>query len=271
MGWGAIAGFVVGMLFTHSLFGALVGMAVGWFFIDARSRGAGGFAGAFGADAAEVQKVFFETTFTVMGHVAKSDGRVSENEIRMARAVMNHLRLSPARVEAAMHLFNDGKRPDFPLDGAMTRFLRVCRHRRDLHRIFIEVQLQAALADGVITDAERRVLERVASYLGIPAWELRQLEALIIAAQRRQTAGGTGGGAPGAAKPSLADAYAVLGVSREASDADVKKAYRRLMSQHHPDKLAAKGLPDDMRELAEEKTREIRAAYEQIRDARGMK
>lgn len=269
MGWGTIAGFVVGMLVTHSFFGALLGMAIGWYFIDARAA-RGGFGGPFMGDPAEVQKVFFETTFAVMGHVAKSDGRVSQTEIRMARAVMNHLRLSTARVEAAMHLFNDGKRPDFPLDATMERFLRVCRHRRDLHRIFIEVQLQAALADGRITEAERHVLERVASHLGIPAWELRQLEALIIAAQRRQSAGGAGA-APDAAKPSLADAYAVLGVAREASDADVKKAYRRLMSQHHPDKLAANGLPDDMRELAAEKTREIRAAYEQIRDARGMK
>lgn len=265
MGWGKIAGFILGMLLTRSFIGAFIGMLVGHFLFDRQ----GGF---IGADPAEVQKAFFETTFSVMGHVAKSDGRVSENEIRMARAIMDHLRLSTARAEAAMHLFNDGKRADFPLDETMQRFLRVCRHRRDLHRIFIEIQLQAALADGGIGDAERLVLERVAGHLGIPAWELRQLEALIIAARRRSPGGGGAGGAPrGAVKASLDDAYAVLGVARAASDAEVKKAYRRLMSRHHPDKLAAKGLPDDMREVAEQKTREIRAAYEQVREARGMK
>lgn len=265
MGWGKIAGFILGWMLTRSFFGALLGLAIGHYLFDRRAGGFGGL--GFGGDAAETRKVFFDTTFSVMGHVAKADGRVTEIEIRMARAVMNHLRLSPERTEAAMHLFNDGKRADFPLDETMQRFLRVCRHRRDLHRIFIEIQLQAALADGQISDAERHVLERVASYLGVPAWELRQLEALILAAQRRHASGG----APGPAKPSLDDAYTLLGVTREASDAEVKKAYRRLMSQHHPDKLAAKGLPDDMREVAAEKTREILAAYEQVREARGMK
>lgn len=270
MGWGKIAGFILGMLFTRSLFGALLGMVIGHFLFDRRG---GGF---IGADAVEVQKAFFETTFSVMGHVAKSDGRVSENEIRVARAIMDHLHLSPARTEAAMHLFNDGKRADFPLDDVMRNFVRTCRYRRDLHRIFIEIQLQAALADGAIGDAERLVLERVARHLGVPPWELRQLEALIIAARRRAPGSGAGygraGGAPRTpARENLDDAYALLGVTREASDAEIKKAYRRMMSRHHPDKLAAKGLPDDMREVAEEKTREILAAYEQIREARGMK
>lgn len=270
IGIGSFVGFFVGLFLTRSFLGAFLFGLAGFFLFDRRPN----LAGVFGGDPGAVQKAFFETTFSVMGHVAKADGRVSETEIRMARAVMEKLRLSPERVEAAIRLFNDGKRPDFVLDASMQRFVRVCRHRRDLHRIFIEIQLQAALADGVIKDAERHVLERMASHLGIPAWELRQLEALILAAQRRTYggAGGSGNAGTGAARrSSLEDAYAVLGVAADAADAEVKKAYRRLMSRHHPDKLAAKGLPEEMRQVAEEKTREIRAAYEQVRDARGLK
>lgn len=272
MGWGTFAGFMIGMLVTHRFFGAVLFAVAGFFLFDRRTGG-NPFTGSSSAD---IQKAFFTTTFSVMGHIAKADGRVSEVEIRMARAVMENLRLSPTRAEEAMHLFNDGKRPDFPLDQCMQRFVNVCRHRRDLFRIFIEIQLQAALADGQIRDAERHVLERVASHLGIPSWELRQLEALIIAAQRRAYGHGHGGRGNGrttssSSRPSLSDAYAVLGVTREASDSEVKKAYRRLMSQHHPDKLAAHGLPEDMREVAAEKTREILAAYEQVRESRGMK
>lgn len=264
-GWGIFGGFFLGLFLTRSLFGALLFAVAGYFLFDRRRQG-------FGAGAEDVQKSFFETAFAVMGHVSKADGRVSENEIRMARAVMDHMRLSPARVEAAIELFNKGKQPDFELDRAMEHFVRVCRYRRDLHRIFIEIQLQAALADGQITPAERHVLERVASHLGVPAWELRQLEALILAAQRRYKGSGQAGqGSTAPRAPSLEDAYAVLGVDRNASDAEVKKAYRRLMSRHHPDKLAANGLPQDMVELAEEKTREIRAAYDQVREARGMR
>ena len=62
----------------------------------------------------------------------------------------------------------------------------------------------------------------------------------------------------------------MLGVAADASDAELKKAYRRLMSQNHPDKLAAKGLPESMREMAEQKTREITAAYELIERTRRL-
>jgi DnaJ like chaperone protein len=68
---------------------------------------------------------------------------------------------------------------------------------------------------------------------------------------------------------SLSDAYAIVGVENTVSDAELKKAYRRLMSQHHPDKLVAKGLPDEMIKDATAKTQQIKAAYEQIRKTRG--
>ena len=70
------------------------------------------------------------------------------------------------------------------------------------------------------------------------------------------------------ARTSLKDAYRLLGVSDGASDAELKKAYRRLMSQHHPDKLVAKGLPEQMVKDATEKTQQIKAAYELIRKSR---
>ena len=67
----------------------------------------------------------------------------------------------------------------------------------------------------------------------------------------------------------LEDAYAILEVSPQASDREVKKAYRLLMSRHHPDKLVAKGLPEEMMKIATEKTQEIRAAYEIVKNSRG--
>ena len=69
----------------------------------------------------------------------------------------------------------------------------------------------------------------------------------------------------------LDDAFTALGLTAGASDADVKGAYRRLVSQNHPDKLAAKGLPESMRNVAEERTREINVAYELIKESRGFK
>jgi DnaJ like chaperone protein len=59
-------------------------------------------------------------------------------------------------------------------------------------------------------------------------------------------------------------------VDKSASEAEVKNAYSRLMSQHNPDKLVAKGLPEEMMKIATQKTHEIRQAYEQIKEARGF-
>jgi DnaJ like chaperone protein len=102
--------------------------------------------------------------------------------------------------------------------------------------------------------------------LGLSEADVAQLEALL-----RAGAAGTGfDGAAGTTRSRLDDAYAALGVPSSASDADVKKVYRRLISQNHPDKLAGKGLPESMRAMAEERTREINAAYETIKNARGF-
>jgi len=202
-----------------------------------------------------------------MGHVAKVDGRVCQDEIEIARLVMERLNLGPDLKQAAMRLFNEGKRDDFPLQQVLAQFKQECQRRRSLLRMFLEVLLQAAYADGVMHPAERILLLRVSGELGFSSVEFGQLESMIAAA--RGFGAGVGRMAQ-ANKPSLVDAYSVLNVAADASDADIKKAYRRLLSQHHPDKLVAKGLPEEMMKVAAERTHQIRSAYERIREARGF-
>ncbi len=258
--WGKVIGGALGFAVGGPI-GALIGVAIGHGFdgkspLDWRDMNS--------ADAGRVQTVFFTTVFSVMGHLAKSDGRVSEREIAMARAVMAHMNLQSAQAEAAMRLFTEGKRPDFPLDEVLTQFKRECRLRRDLFITFLEIQLQAALADGEINADERQVLQRVCAGLGVSEAVLHQLEALLRMQQQR-------GGTPRPQQDLLADAYQVLGVTKAASDAEVKRAYRKLMSQHHPDKLVAKGLPEEMLRVAQEKAKDITRAYDLVKEARGMK
>lgn len=216
----------------------------------------------------DVQAAFFTTTFAVMGHVAKADGRVSEDEIRSARAVMHRMQLTPDQVKEAIRLFTDGKRADYPLERHIAELGKTLGRRRDLARAFVEIQMQAVLGAGAMHPRTRDMLWRIASGLGLSRVELAQIEALIRLAQMRaRQQGGPGRAAPA----SLDDAYRVLGVAPEATDRDIKTAYRRLMNQHHPDKLRARGMPESMLPVAEEKTREIRAAYEQVRSVRGMR
>ncbi|HKE93816.1 MAG TPA: co-chaperone DjlA [Povalibacter sp.] len=260
---GKALGAVVGV-FAGGPVGALLGTIVGhWFDVEAetRLRSARPQATALG-----VQEAFFRATFQVMGHVAKADGRVSEEEIRAARSMMSELRLGENEVRFAIELFTQGKSADFPLEGTLQELYRICRNRPDLCRMFVQIQLQAALWGGGLHPAARRVLGRVCAALDISAYELVQMEALLRMQQSaRQAQDGR------ATVDRVAEAYEVLGLTARASDAEVTKAYRRLMNQNHPDKLHARGLPESMMKVAEEKTRQIRAAYEVLREARGMK
>jgi DnaJ like chaperone protein len=230
-------------------------------------------------DRQRIESVFFAATFSTMGHLAKADGRVSEAEIALAEAVMARLQLTGERRSAAIALFRQGKAADFDLQAVIERFRRECLGRRMLVQLFLEVQLQAAYVDGEPTAAKRRMLEDIRAGLRIPAVVFRQLENLVRMQRQfgdaRASAGAGGGGAGQRGRastqgPTLSQAYAVLGVTPKDSDAAVKRAYRKLLSQHHPDKLVSKGLPEDMIKLATQKTHEIRRAYEMVQQARGM-
>jgi len=176
------------------------------------------------------------------------------------------LRLGEREVRFAIELFTQGKAPDFPLDTTLHHLYRACRNRPDLCRMFMQIQLQAALWSGGLNPPARRVLNRVAGALDVSAYELVQMEALLRMQQSARQSNQSRSTAD-----RVAQAYEVLGVNVGSSDAEVTKAYRRLMNQNHPDKLHAKGLPESMMKVAEEKTRQIRAAYEVLREARAMK
>jgi DnaJ like chaperone protein len=209
------------------------------------------------------QKLFFEVAFEVMGHLAKVDGRVTEEEIQVARRIMHAMRLTPEQVRVAIDRFTVGKAPQYPLDERLAQLHARIGQRHDLSRAFVEIQLQAAIGGGEIDNTKRQRLWEVARTFGIGRVELAQIEALIRAQGQRATR------PPGA--PSLDAAYRVLGLEVSASDKEIKMAYRRLMNQHHPDKLVSRGLPESMVTIAEQKTREIRAAYDHIKAQRGFK
>ena len=212
----------------------------------------------------QVQTQFLDSTFAVMGAMCKADGQVTHNEIDVAERLFAQLRLSAAMRESAIAAFNRGKSDGFDLDAEVTRFATASRGQRMLHQMFIQVQLSALAADGQVHPAEHALLVRIARGLGLSEQELLSLEAML------RDGGDAGRSSSGRAHQAsaLEDAYRVLGVSPSASDSEVKRAYRVLMSQNHPDKLASKGLPDSMREMAEQKTRQITTAYDRIERSR---
>lgn len=253
--WGALLGGTFGYMFGGPL-GALLGAALGRNFD--RGIKVTGRQGAFGAAQQErIQAAFFTTTFSVMGYIAKADGRVTPDEISAAESIMARMQLDAQQRKAAIELFNAGKHRDFQLHAVLAQFRQECHRRRNLVQMFLEIQIATAMADGHFHASEKRALFDIGEQLGFDRAAIEHLFSFIDS-----------GAAMDSGKSSLADAYEILGVSRDASDAEVKKAYRRLMNQHHPDKLAAKGLPEEMMKLATEKTQEIKSAYEQIKKSR---
>jgi DnaJ like chaperone protein len=265
--WGKVIGGAFGFMLGGPL-GALLGAAVGHK-LDTGLRRLEQAPEGPGLDPRErAQTAFFTATFAVMGHLAKADGRVSPDEIHMASGAMDRMGLGPQHRRTAQALFREGKGADFSLDDTLDQLRRECRGQRNLLRLFLELQVQAALADGEITPPEDRVLARIASRLGFSRLELEALAAMGRAERYFRERQEAPGRRPEPAVR-LREAYALLNVDPGADDATVTRAYRRLMSQHHPDKLVSRGLPEEMIRVATEKTQEIKAAYERIREARG--
>ncbi|GAB4355253.1 MAG: co-chaperone DjlA [Methylohalobius crimeensis] len=269
MSWlGKVFGGTFGFMLGGPL-GALLGTAIGHQF-DRGMEGGDVLPRLEPGRQHRIQMAFFTATFSVMGHLAKADGRVSEAEIEMARRIMARMDLTEEMRQAAVRLFNEGKSPRFPLDDTLDQFRREVGRRSSLIRLFLEILLQAGYADGGLHPAEESMLLHICHRLNFSRFEFKALRAFMEAqlrfsqaryqyqyTGRRQTP-------PRRQGPSLSDAYAILGVSPSTSDAEIKKSYRRLMSQHHPDKLVAKGLPEEMVKIATEKTQQIRNAYEII-------
>ena len=266
--WGKLLGGSFGYLLGGPL-GALVGIALGHNFDTGLVRSLR--AQMEPGNQERVQSVFFTSVFSVMGHLAKADGRVTENEIELARGIMQRMNLNDEMRQAAIRLFNEGKQPGFQLTEVLRQFRQECHGRRNLMRMFVEILVHAGYADGGLDSAERQVLEQVRTVLGFSEAEFRHIEAVVHNARFFGGGGQAGQPSPAGGRHALREAYAVLGVEESDSDAKVKKAYRRMMNQHHPDKLVAKGLPEEMIKLATEKTQEIKQAYELIKQARKEK
>jgi DnaJ like chaperone protein len=244
------------------LFGAMIGFYIGHFF----DRGLSGFSRPLSAQQQQrVGACYFETTFTLLGYLAKADGRVSEEEISQAEALMSRMGLNAEHRQQAIGLFKVGANSNFVLDDLMQQFVSTCGRMNNLKQSLLNDLIVLALADGELHPAERQALQSIAQYLGVSKALFERLIAMIMA-QSQFKGAGSGGEASSAGQ--LEAAYKALGVSAKNTDSEVKKAYRKLLSENHPDKLMGQGMPDDMIKLATERTQEIRKAYELIQQSR---
>ena len=190
-----------------------------------------------------------------------------------------HSDMSEKEINALLEKFKAG-RTDAMLLNLDGRNYYLVYEKSDIQDwMFLEIQLQAAFADGELHPNEREVLFVIADELGISRAQFDQFLRMMQGgaqfgggSQQRSYGqhGGNAGWQQAQRGPTLEDACNVLGVKPTDDAATVKRAYRKLMNEHHPDKLVAKGLPPEMMEMAKQKAQEIQKAWELIKEQRGF-
>ena len=254
---GKIIGAILGYLFLRSLLGIIGGALLGHFLFDQRANRPA----IPRVELERIQTIFFNTVFTMLGYVAKADGHISEHEIKLTEIYMEKMGLTAEHKREAIRLFKVGSEPGFNAQEQLNTFMTVAHHSPNLRQMLLVYLVNVAMADGALGTVEAQVLREVAESLGFSRIAFEQLLQMIGAQN-------TFAGSHQARANDVEVAYQALGVTKDNSDAEIKKAYRKLMSQYHPDKLIGQGLPDDMIKAATERSQEIQAAYDVIQKYR---
>ena len=252
---GVIAGY-----YFLGFFGALLGFFLGSFFDRMNAYGTGGINPLQNALR---QTVFLETVFILMGKLAKADGQVSQDEIAHIEQFMQKLGMTPEHRQQAIILFKRGADPAFDIAQTYNKFMAVCGHTKNLKQMLLVYLIVMALADGNLHPAEEALLADIASRLGYDQAAFKHLMEMVLNQSH------FGGGQVNTAA-ALDDAYKALGVTKDSSDQEIKRAYRKLISQYHPDKLIGQGMPEDMIAMATEQAKEIQLAYDLLKKSRNI-
>jgi len=252
---GVIAGY-----YFFGFFGGLFGLIVGAFFDRMRAYGSGGMNPLRNALR---QAVFLETVFISMGKLAKADGQVSQDEIAHVEQFMQKLGMTAEHRVQAIALFKRGADPVFDIEPTVKKFMAVCGHTKDLKQMLLVYLIVTALADGHFHPAEEALLADIAAHLGYDQAAFKHLMDMVL--NQSHFAGGQANTAA-----ALDDAYKALGVTKDSTDQEIKRAYRKLISQYHPDKLIGQGMPEDMIAMATEQAKEIQLAHDLIKKSRNI-
>ena len=258
--WGKLIGGIIGLMR-----GGIVGAIFGVFLGHMVDRFLSGLSGSN-----RTRDAFFRALFSTLGQISKVDGRVTKEEIAAAEALIVRLQLTEKERGQAIRFFQQGKDPKFDLHGTLQEFATHSKLRYELRIMFMELLLEAAVADGKLSVGEDAILERVRTVLKIP---INVFIAMLRARQAEpEPQSRSRNYRPAANQPQpLSQAYAALGLKADASAQEVKRAYRKLVSQYHPDKLSSQGLPEEVMTMAKRRVREINTAYDRIKVSREIK
>ncbi|MEX2442918.1 MAG: TerB family tellurite resistance protein [Alkalispirochaeta sp.] len=258
MSWfGKMVGGTIGLVLGGPL-GAIAGGAIGHHLFDKEhpeetSRAGGTFGGggfARSSVAEQRQMTFFLALFSILGKLAKADGRVSREEGEQIVAFLDQMNVSGEQRSFAIRVFNEAKDSSYSVEDFAQQFAEFSRGRHDLRSSMMDMLFRIALADGEFHPAEDAMIASVAQILGISNQELQTIRERYVATAHQ--------------------AYATLGVNPDADDDEVKGAYRKLVHEHHPDRIVSEGMPEEFVEYATRRFQEIQDAWQTIRKERNL-
>lgn len=277
---GVLAGMLIGLLLAR-LPGAIIGAILGYWLEGAMLRRSW-FAGARRDQAEMIRQkaIFVFNCFATMGYIARGGGRISEQQIAVASAVMMEMNLDREARQEAQQAFNDGKQQGFDPEPWLRRLVGSVGRQVGILQAFLELQLRILDPSVPLNEEILARLQRVAKILR----QQHKLDELIRiwrytysfyrddepAANKHQNERWQRSSLQQKAPDPVARAYGLLGVSERCSDSELKRRYRKMLREHHPDKVAAKGdgVGATVLEQAKRRTQEIINAYQTIRDAR---
>ncbi len=247
MGWmGKLIGGTIGLVLGGPL-GAVAGAAFGHA-ID-KNKYSSSFARPSGQQKA--QMTFFVGAFSMLAKLVQADGRVTDAEMSSIETIMlRDLHLDPVSRQTAVRIFNSALQSGESFDTFARQFYNEFYNQPQILELMLDILLKVAVSDGVFSREEERLLERAAEIFKFETYRYRTIKGKYVTHDSK--------------------AYSVLGVEKDSPVDEIKKAYRRLVSEYHPDKIAAKGLPEEFNKFAAEKFREIQEAYDTIRKERGF-
>jgi len=209
--------------------------------------------GRAGFSPLQAQQTFMIALISLAAKVAKADGHVDPAEVRrFDQFLKENLGMAADERRVAARIFNEARDSDIPAERFARQIRQVLGHQPDRMKDLVALLVSVAMADGRYDQAEERLIRSIAAEMGLSARDYE--EAVSIFNPRA----------------SLDSSYTVLGVHSEATDAEIKKAYRRLAREYHPDVVANKGMGEDFQKFAAEKMRAVNQAYDAVREARGF-
>ncbi|MDC7226116.1 MAG: TerB family tellurite resistance protein [Spirochaetales bacterium] len=277
---GAVIGGTIG-LFLGGPLGAIAGAAFGGFisgggtrinFGDQQENFQGGnyYSNLYGSRMNQNQRhqmTFFVGAFSMLAKIAAVDGNVSDKERRKVEEFMDKdLNLDASTKQAAFRIFDTAVNSQETFYSFANQFAKEFRYQPQMYELMLDMMVRIAVEDNGISAEEETLI--------IDAVHIFRLDDSVYARLKaKHTGTGYDGsqsryGAQGGYSSSAA--YAVLGCSQSDSDDKLKRAYRKLVSEYHPDKISAKGLPDEFQKVAKQKFIEIQNAWDEIKKERGL-